>query len=217
MPTLTDSLVTSLQGRAKEYHVWDRKTPGLCVRVRPSGHRTFVLFSRLTRGGPLKKIKIANVGAISLQDARKIARRLMGEIANGQDPTAKSKSTTSVAEVYESYRRIHFPNLAKNHARARELSFSKYILPEFGKWEIGSLKRGDIRHLTDKIKKRYPVAATSVHRAISAYLVVREEASKPLIGSQISCQRRLWDCRLSWADGAEACNFIFGIPLNRTS
>ncbi len=38
---LTDVAITRL--RPREYTVWDTRTPGLRVRVRPSGATTFVL------------------------------------------------------------------------------------------------------------------------------------------------------------------------------
>ena len=46
---LTDAAIARLRPREREYTVWDTRTPGLGVRVRPSGGTSFVLL-RKTNG-----------------------------------------------------------------------------------------------------------------------------------------------------------------------
>ena len=44
---LTDAGVGRLKPDTTEYAVWDSDVPGLGVRVRPSGHRSFVWHGRV--------------------------------------------------------------------------------------------------------------------------------------------------------------------------
>lgn len=46
---LTDAAVARLRPRAREYTVWDRRVPGLGVRVRPTGGMTWVVLEDAER------------------------------------------------------------------------------------------------------------------------------------------------------------------------
>ena len=58
---LTDAGVGKLKPDTTEYAVWDSEVPGLGVRVRPSGHRSFVWHGRV-QGEPVR----ATVGPATL-------------------------------------------------------------------------------------------------------------------------------------------------------
>ena len=58
---LTDAGVGRLKPHTTEYAVWDSEVPGLGVRIRPSGHRSFVWHGR-AQGEPVR----ATVGPAAL-------------------------------------------------------------------------------------------------------------------------------------------------------
>ncbi|MFC3440122.1 integrase arm-type DNA-binding domain-containing protein [Sphingobium rhizovicinum] len=73
-PLLSDETVHALQPRDREYMAWDQEVPGLGVRVRTTGYKSFVLFIRPGHTGRLQKHTLGKITALSLDDARQAAR-----------------------------------------------------------------------------------------------------------------------------------------------
>src|SRR3954449_13099146 len=73
--------------------LWDAVQPGLCVRVYPSGRRTFLALYRAGKGrsAPKRWLTLGEVGAVSLADARKAASVHLGAVARGDDPAAERR------------------------------------------------------------------------------------------------------------------------------
>ena len=68
---LTDAGVGRLKPDTTEYAVWDSEVPGLGVRVRPSGHRSFVWHGRVQRV-PVRAT-VGPAALMTVEDARKRA------------------------------------------------------------------------------------------------------------------------------------------------
>ena len=66
---LTDATVAKLAPAAREYTVWDARHAGLGVRVRPSGHRSFIYCPR-SEGGA-RRITLGAAALISVDEARR--------------------------------------------------------------------------------------------------------------------------------------------------
>ena len=66
---LTDTAIARLRPREREYTVWDRSVPGLGVRVRPTGGRSFVLLRDV--GGRSRRVSIGPVSTMTVAEARK--------------------------------------------------------------------------------------------------------------------------------------------------
>ena len=65
---LTDANVARLAPAAREYAVWDTRHAGLGVRVRPSGHRSFVYCRKGEDGA--RRITLGSVALTSVEEAR---------------------------------------------------------------------------------------------------------------------------------------------------
>ena len=65
---LTDANVARLAPAAREYAVWDTRHAGLGVRVRPSGHRSFV-YCRKGEGGA-RRITLGSAALTGVEEAR---------------------------------------------------------------------------------------------------------------------------------------------------
>ena len=57
---LTPHLLASLKPKAREYAVQDAGCPGLALRVRPSGARSWVTWER--RGGTARRVTLGREG-----------------------------------------------------------------------------------------------------------------------------------------------------------
>ena len=66
---LTDAAIARLRPREREYTVWDDRAPGLGVRVRPSGGRSWVLL--VSAGGRSKRISFGPTDLKGVAEARR--------------------------------------------------------------------------------------------------------------------------------------------------
>jgi Arm DNA-binding domain len=65
--------------------VWDSTLSGFGMRVRGTGRKTLVVFYR-TRAGEKRLITLGRFPELSMEDARKQARLVLGEASQGGDP-----------------------------------------------------------------------------------------------------------------------------------
>ena len=89
--TLTEQLVKDAQPIGMdEYTIWDGTVPALGLRIRPTGHKTFILYYRVRgRRKRSRKLTIGAASAITLEKARKMARGFLGDARAGKDPAEK--------------------------------------------------------------------------------------------------------------------------------
>lgn len=99
---ITASNLTKLPlptGETKETQYADAECPGLYVRVRKSGYRSFEL--RWREGQFHRRIMVGKVGVFSLDEARKKARKLLVGIDDGKDPiVSKAKAKADASTVF---------------------------------------------------------------------------------------------------------------------
>ena len=123
------------------YH--DEKLPGLCVQVTAAGGKVFYVY-RWLNGRP-EKIRLGTFGDLTVEQARTVARAVVGDIAKGGDPVAERKQARDVATLEALFNRwgdIH----ASIHRRTwKEDSrvFRKYLAP-FHNRQLNRITPGDI-------------------------------------------------------------------------
>jgi integrase len=73
---------------ARRYEVWDQTLPSFGVRISHTGRKTWFVSCRTS--GRLKRHTIGTYPALSLSDAREVARKIIGDIQRGayEAPTA---------------------------------------------------------------------------------------------------------------------------------
>lgn len=86
---LTPGRIASFTCESGQSFLWDSTAPGLGIRATPGGKKAFILQSRFA--GKVIRITIADVGAITLAEARNEARRLTLLIEQGIDPREQKR------------------------------------------------------------------------------------------------------------------------------
>ena len=101
MTKLTNENVRSLPASPKGDTIYpDHEVPGLYLRVRASGSRTFII--RWRQGDFQRRALIGKVGIFTVDEARKKARKAMVGIDEGNDPVAaKAKSRAQGKLIFE--------------------------------------------------------------------------------------------------------------------
>lgn len=108
---MLEGLPAPEQGQRSYY---DARTPGLCLLVTPGGAKTFYRYGRID-GRPCR-VKIGGFPAVTVEQARKAAARLNGDIASGADPAARRRAMlaeTTFGGLFQKYIDLH----AKPHKR----------------------------------------------------------------------------------------------------
>jgi hypothetical protein len=143
--------------------VWDTKQAGLVLAVQPTGHRSWKAgYSLHSRP---RWYHIGNADAIGLADARKLASRVMFEVASGKDPHADriaERGNGTFEELAERYLNEHAKKKNKSWRQA-DFLVRKYLLPRWGK--LTSITRRDVEILFASIEA--PILANQVIAAAS--------------------------------------------------
>lgn len=188
--SLTDLRVKSLRGREKPYDVKDTEVPGLCVRVMPSGHRTFVLLSRFPGSSNPTRRALGADGDLTLEAAREKARGWRKMVRHGVDPqveeerqrqaAARQRQNTfgAVAEdfirekvlgskCYDEWESTGQKKIPEESPLERKgLEVARDIRREFvslwGKWPITDLTRQEIRRVIETKKRTAPAQARNL-------------------------------------------------------
>lgn len=79
--------IKALEPKAQEFTARDTTQPGLALRVSPKGRKTFIVEARV-RGGAMRRITIGPFGKVTLAQAQLEAKQIMGQLAQGIDPSA---------------------------------------------------------------------------------------------------------------------------------
>jgi integrase len=130
---------------------WDEGLPGFGLMVTPSGHRSWVVQYRAQR----KSRRLTINSVLSLDDARKQAKSILGQVAKGGDPALERRkvaesdkhSLKAVCERYLAREGGKLRTTAKRRATLERL-----VYPKLGAWQIDDIKRSDLNHLLDEIE-----------------------------------------------------------------
>lgn len=170
MPTrrLTDSAVRSLRPDQRQVDYWDLEPKGFGVRVSSAGRRTFIV--RYRASGRYRRMSLGRYPAVSLADARRRARKVLGEVASDGDP-AQARQDARQAPTFEALAALYL----EKHARVRKRSWRQdrrmienELLPKWRGLRAGEIRRRDVRELVEAIAERpAPISANRVRALIS--------------------------------------------------
>lgn len=147
---LNNLSINGLKPRAQPFAVWDTMQPGLCVIVQPSGVKNFYVVYR-AHGRP-RWFRVGRVDAFGLADARKLAKRVMFQVAEGKDPQAERRAERNKGSFEDLYQR--YLEYAKRKNRSWALSdrlVRKHVLPRFGKLQAAKITRTDVKAMLAKL------------------------------------------------------------------
>jgi integrase len=140
--------VTCPAGKSREYY-YDARTPGLTYCITDRGARSFYLYKRVA--GKPERIRLGGE-EITIEQARTLAAKRNGEIANGQNPredARQRKAEKTVGEAWDWY----LANHAKPHKRSWKTDEKLYTsyLSEWSARRLSSIKSSDVQELHTRI------------------------------------------------------------------
>lgn len=93
----TETTLAGLEPAQRRYTVFDQTLPAFGLRVEPSGVRTFQLSFRV--GGRLRMATLGRLGVVTLDQARREAKKMIGQAAAGIDPLAAKDAAKAAVSV----------------------------------------------------------------------------------------------------------------------
>lgn len=155
---LSDRNVARLRAEASEYTVWDTKIAGLGVRVRPSGHRTFIVLDN--RNGSSRRHTLGLVNLLRVDDAR---MRCL-DLQSGGDEAAHEVSRTIPIPLFRDFvegpwRTECLARLKPSTRRSATWAINNKLLPAFGTMPLDRIRRRDVNQWFDRYSATAPGGA----------------------------------------------------------
>ena len=155
---LTDAAVEKLKPAGTEYTVWDSRVAGLGVRVRPSGHRSFVWHEH-SNGAPIRR-SVGSAALMTVEDARRECVALQNGVersrADGRDgPAVPLFRDYALGE----WKPASEARWGKSARRLVDWALNKHFLPAFGSIPLDRIRRRDVERWFDDYSKTAPGGA----------------------------------------------------------
>jgi integrase len=118
---LTARTVNALIATGKRYRVWDTELKGFHVRVSPLGKKSYALFYR--HDGVQRDSLIGIHGNVTAEEARDLAKKQLGRVADGKDVQAEKRTAKAAAakaryETLGKFLELQYLPWAESHLKA---------------------------------------------------------------------------------------------------
>ena len=180
---ITKRAVDGAAAGDRDKFLWDDDLAGFGLKITPAGKKTYVIQYRipgLGRRGNAKRFSLGEHSALTPEEARRLARRELGRVAQGSNPAAERaalKQRASVAELSIPY--LEEVDQRKKPGTAREYRrlWKKHILPVLGTKAVSAVMPAEIRKLHQALHATPYVANRVVARLTTFFsYAIREGA-----------------------------------------
>jgi integrase len=182
---ITPVLVRKVRSESKAFAIWDTHLKGFCLRVQPTGQKSFkVVYS--WRGQP-RWYHIGDAKKLTLKDAQTIGRKVLYQVADGEDPYVADKRARWEGETFEQVYKRYLTEHAMRNLKSWEQGkyhVERHVVPEWSKILVKDITRRDVRALFSKIESRSTANAVLAHTSsIFKWLTAQEIiATNPCTG-----------------------------------
>ena len=175
---LTDAAVARFRPREREYTVWDTRTPGFGVRVRPSGGTSFVLLRKAD--GRSTRVSLGSASSRSVDDARRQCHALMAKL-HSEHPMKPTHKVPLFRDFVEApWMDAHFPRYKPSTRKGVNTDLTNQLVPAFGSTPLDRITRNHVLHWFDAYSQTAPGGANhalKVLRQILEFAIARGHLS----------------------------------------
>jgi integrase len=157
---------------AKRTDFTDPSTPGLVLRVTPSGAKSWAFLYVRKGDGRKRRVTIgahgSGAGRIGLSEARDRAATLRAQVIDRQDPAGKVaaiRRAETLDQLLDQFLNSH-PSPEATWTRECQRIFAKDVRPLIGHVKLPDLTRQHVRQVLDAVRKRG--AKATVNRTLAA-------------------------------------------------
>jgi integrase len=150
--------------------LWDNAIAGFGVVAFPSGKKSYL--AQFRHAGRSRRSVIGDHGRLTPEEARSVAKRLLGAVEQGFDPIAAKRAQRSVptfSEIASSFLESHVRAKRKPRTgEGYEVLLRLHILPAIGSMRVSDLHRVHVSRLHASVSAVAPGAANRAISLISA-------------------------------------------------
>ena len=177
MAKLTKTMVDRAVSGEADYFIWDGGLKGFGIKIAKGGRKSYVCKYRIGsgRGAPTRRMTIGAHGSPwTVDQARNEARKILGRVANGEDPAKEkqdAKKQITVAELCDLYLEQGVATKKASTLATDKGRIERHIKPLLGKKKVPAVTRADIkRFLLDVANGK---TATDVKTGLRGRAIVR--------------------------------------------
>lgn len=170
---LSDALLRGLAPNVKPAEFWDKRVLGLCLRVLPSGVRTWTFRYRPKDSASFKRLGLGRYPEVSLAVARARAEEKRVEVAGGADPQGERKARREAdqrAVTFNALADFFLERYARQHKaswRNDQLYLAAHVRPAWGGRKAEKITWADAAALLDGIARTAPTSANRTQSILS--------------------------------------------------
>ena len=177
---LTKSLLERLSNSPPRDRLmlYDTELPGFGIRITPNA-RTFFAQYRVGSGraAPKRRISLGRYGALTVDEARRLARQALADAAQGNDPAAdraRLKAAPTVAAVGKDF--LDDVDARRKASTAREYRrlWHKHVVPALGGRKVAELSSVEVSRLHRSMRST-PFAANRVLALVGSFFSFAEQ------------------------------------------
>jgi integrase len=163
VPKLTKRFVDALKPVTRDILYRDSDLVGFGLRAKPSGVQTWVVQYR-NSGGRTRKLALGRVGVLTPDEARQQARKALGRVAHGEDPSAIRQATRgaiTVADLCRDYLAAAEKGLVLGKGKRPKTKgtlfgdrsrIENHIVPLLGQIAVSEVKQLDVRRFLHSVQ-----------------------------------------------------------------
>jgi integrase len=203
----------SIEPEQRDVFVWDSELRGFGIRVYPSGQRRYLL--QWKRDGRTRRYVIGAHGPVTAEQARAEGTRLLGRIAEGEDPADERdarRADITVGEMLDLYLAEGSGHLRASTQVIYRSAFERHVRPLLGGRKLASLRPADIARLQEDVANGRTARVVEGEARKHGRVTVRGSRG---IAARV---RQYFGAALSWATrrGLISHNPAIGIPKFKT-
>jgi len=182
---LTKAAVDRATRSDKDIFLWDTELKGFGIRIWPSGRKTFVAKYRVGggRSGLNRRFTIGTYGTLTVEEARKAAKKVLGAASQGTDPAgdrmAKRREMT-VEELVQLYTEKGTDHLKERNCRYMLARLKHHVVPLLGRRKITEVRVADVEQFMRDV--RDGKTANDIKTGLRGRAIVRGGAGAALKG-----------------------------------
>ena len=144
---LSDTAIARLRPREREYTVWDSRLPGLGVRVRPTGGKSYVLLRQSPDGS--KRVSLGPVSVMTIEEVRRECH------VRGAAPEPEPSPAAPLFRdfVEGAWTEVHFQRYKPSTKKGFGSLLAVRILPEFGSVPLDRIAPAQVRRWFDDFSR----------------------------------------------------------------
>lgn len=173
MKRLSKRVVDATTPAKKDVYVWDSALKGFGLKVTPSGRKVYIVQYRMSgRKSRTRRVTLGRHGSITAEDARRLAKASLGQVASGLDPARekdKVRGGYMMRDLLTKFDEEHIAiKLKEKTQEDYRRNIKRRILPNLGHMLAHEVTRQDVMRLHHAMRAT-PIAANRTIAALSKF------------------------------------------------